>query len=313
MSTVFVSQEIWPQLTRAVRSSRQACAVAVAYFGKGASSLLPLARGSRLVVDASERAVASGQTCPADLIKLVKRGVTVYSVPNLHAKVFVLGRAAYIGSANASSRSAAQLVEAVIRTTDRKAVRAARKFVHDHCLHELTPDFLKELAKLYRPPLIPGGKKGKRATIGISRHPTLPRLFIAQIRLQDWPEDLERLHDKGLSVAKKRREHPRSFELESFRWSGKCAYRTGDKIVQIIDMGRGKRLATVPANVLYVRADRYKDRQVTFVFVERPVRRRRSVEALARTLGSRALRRLKKSGIVRDPDFAQALLNAWAN
>src|ERR1019366_9999502 len=102
MSTVFVSDNIWPQLTTAVRDSRQRCAVAVAYFGKGASNLLPLAQGSRLVVDASERAVASGQTCPADLFKLLKRGVTIYSVPNLHAKVFVLGRAAYIGSANVS-------------------------------------------------------------------------------------------------------------------------------------------------------------------------------------------------------------------
>ena len=92
MSAIFVSQGIWPQLTRAARGSRQHCAVAVAYFGKGASRLLPLAKGSRLVVDASERSVASGQTCPADLIKLVKRGVAVYGVPNLHAKVFVLGR-----------------------------------------------------------------------------------------------------------------------------------------------------------------------------------------------------------------------------
>jgi len=49
--------------------------MAVAYFGKGASRLLPLTAGSRLVVDASECAVASGQTCPADLIKLVARGV----------------------------------------------------------------------------------------------------------------------------------------------------------------------------------------------------------------------------------------------
>jgi len=92
MTTAFLSRDIWPQLTKAARDSRQRCAVAVAYFGKGASRLLPLGKGSRLVVDASERSVASGQTCPADLIKLVKRGVAVYGVPNLHAKVFVLGR-----------------------------------------------------------------------------------------------------------------------------------------------------------------------------------------------------------------------------
>ena len=100
MSTVFLTQDIWPQLTKAISETRLRCAVAVAYFGKDASRLLPLPKGSCLVVDASERAVSSGQTCPADLIKLVERGVAVYSVPNLHAKVFVVGRTAYIGSTN---------------------------------------------------------------------------------------------------------------------------------------------------------------------------------------------------------------------
>ena len=126
MSTAFMSRDIWRQLTKAARGSRQGAAVAVAYFGKGASRLLPLAQGSRLVVDASERSVASGLTCPADLLTLVNRGVAVYSVPNLHAKVFVLGDAAYIGSANVSSSSASRLVEAVIRTTESSLVRAAR-------------------------------------------------------------------------------------------------------------------------------------------------------------------------------------------
>src|SRR5580704_12654880 len=142
MNATFLSRDIWPQLTKAARGSRRRCVVAVAYFGKGASRLLPLAKGSRLVVDASERSVGSGQTCPADLIRLVKRGVAVYSVPNLHAKVFVLGRTAYIGSPNVSNR-------------------AARHFVEQNCLHELTPTVLKRLAKLYRPPLFPGGKRGK--------------------------------------------------------------------------------------------------------------------------------------------------------
>ena len=195
MSTVFITQDIWPQLTKAVRGSRQSCAVAVAYFGAGASRLLPLPKSSRLVVDASERAVASGQTCPADLSKLVKRGVKVYSVPNLHAKVFVLGRAAYIGSANVSNRSASQLIEAVIRTTETIAVRAARKFVRDHCLHELTPTVLKRLAKLYRPPFVPGGKRGKKAPKETFRRPTLPRLLLVQLHLENWSERDQALHD----------------------------------------------------------------------------------------------------------------------
>ena len=313
MSTVFVSQNIWPQLTEAVRNCRQPCAVAVAYFGAGASHLLPLPKGSRLVVDASERAVASGQTCPADLIKLGKRGVAIYSVPNLHAKVFVVGRAAFIGSANVSNRSAAQLVEAVIRTTDSSAVRAARQFVKDYCLHELTPTLLKRLAKLYRPPLIPGGKRGKRRAANTASRPTLPRLLLAQLRLQDWSDRDQSLHDAALPVAKKRREHPRSFELDSFRHSGKCQYQRGDVVIQVTDEGGGSVLVTPPGNVLHVRTRHDGNRQVSFVYLEHPARRRRPLKTFSKLLGRGAGKRLRRQGIVRDIAFTQRLLNAWAN
>jgi len=313
MSTVFVSQDIWPQLTKAARDSGLRCSVAVAYFGEGASSLLPLPKGSRLVVDASERTVGSGLTCPADLLKRLKKGVAVYSVPNLHAKVFVLGRAAYIGSANASRHSASRLVEAVIRTTEPSAVRAARRFVQKHCLHELTPMVLKRLARLYRPPLVPGGTRGRKRAKDTFRRPTLPRLLLQQLKLGDLSERDQALRAAGLPVAEKRRQHPRSFELESFLYSGKCPYQRGDVVVQVTDEGDGKVLVTPPGNVLHVRSRRDGSRQVSFVYLECPARRRRSVQALGRALGRGAQKRLRRSGEIRDAAFAQALLNAWAN
>ena len=313
MSTAFITRDIWPQLTKAVRDSPQSCAVAVAYFGKGAGKLLPLTKGSRLVVDASEHAVAAGQTCPADLAKLVKRGVKVYSVPNLHAKVFVLGRAAYIGSANASNRSASQLVEAVIRTTETSAVRAARQFVREHCLHELTPEVLKRLGKLYRPPLIPGAKRGKTAAKPTSRRPTLPRLLLAQLHLDDWSEREQSLHDAGLPVARKRRKHPRTFEQDSFIITGKCAHQRGDVVIQVTDEGGGNVLVAPPGNVLHTRSGRDGNAIKTSVYIERPARRRRQIKTLARALGRGAKKSLQRNGLVRDTAFKQALLKAWAD
>lgn len=310
MSTVFITQDIWPQLTTAVRGSRQPCAVAVAYFGAGASRLLPLPENSRLVVDASERAVASGQTCPADLSKLVKRGVKVYSVPNLHAKVFVIGRAAYIGSANVSNRSASQLVEAVIRTTEPSAVRSAREFVRDHCLHELTPTILKRLGKLYRPPIVPAATRRPKVPKKFASRPALPRLLLAQLTPAGWSEREQALHDAALPVAKRRRLHRRTYELESFLWTGKCPIQRDDVVIQVTQESDGHILVSPPGNVLHVRTRRDGNRQTSFVYLERPSGRRRSVTVLASTLGRGSKTRLSRSGQVRNAAFAQALLNA---
>src|SRR6266566_1106224 len=98
MSTTLVASGIWGKITKAASASAASANVAVAYFGARASELLPLKQGSRLVVDFSERAVKSGQTCPADILKLIRAGVDVYNVPNLHAKVFVFRNRAFIGS-----------------------------------------------------------------------------------------------------------------------------------------------------------------------------------------------------------------------
>lgn len=300
MSAAFITAGPWSEITRAAEASRRRCAVAVAYFGQGAARLLPLPRGSRLVVDASEGAVKSGQTCPADLLAMVRRGVRVFSVSNLHAKVFVLGCVAFIGSANVSRRSARTLIEAALRTREPAAVRAARAFVGDHCLHELTPELLKRLAKLYRP------------AAGSVSPPTLPRLWLAQLDLQEWSERDQALHDAGEVVARKRREHPRRFELDSFRWTGRCPYQRGDKVIQITDEGSAGRLMAAPGNVLYVRTRRGKRGLVSFVYLERPALRRRQAAAVARKLGRGAQKRLQRGGPVREAAFAQALLNLWS-
>src|SRR5947209_1042208 len=150
MSTVFISERIWPELTKAVRGCRLTCQAAVAYFGQGAAKLLPRHKGSRLV---------------------------------------------------------------------------------------------------------------------------------------------------ALLVAKKRRAHSRGFEMDSFRLLGKCGYQRGDVVAEVTDEGGGRVLVAPPGNVLHVRTRRDRNRQVSFVYLERPARRRWAVKSLARILGRGALKRLRRDGI----------------
>lgn len=311
MSVQLVTENIWPSLTKTVKAACRPCHVAVAYFGVGASRQLPLPKGSRLVVDASERAVKSGQTCPDELRKLASRGVKVFSVPNLHAKVYVVGKRAIVGSANVSRHSKGQLIEAVLATTDSDAVAEARQFVGDLCLHKLDVRYLQKLQRSYHPPHIPGGKKeASRQQRNVL--PTLPRLCLAQLVYVDWSERENRLHDSALKKARKQRKHRRSHRLESFLWTGQCGFRTGDLVIQVMDEGHGKYVVHPPANVVYTRRYETKKGTSTFVFLEAPSALRcRNLRILAHQLGRGAHRTLRRRGQVRNREFAQRLLGIW--
>lgn len=160
MTTKLLTTDIWPTLTAAAKKSGSSN-VAVAYFGSSGSTLLPLSEGSRLVVDASDQTVKCGQTNPHELAKMLKKGVRVYSLPNLHAKIFVFGRSAYIGSTNVSKHSEGILVEAVIRTTDPEAVSSAKRFIVSLCVNPVGPRSIDRLKRLYRPPRFLSGRHRK--------------------------------------------------------------------------------------------------------------------------------------------------------
>jgi hypothetical protein len=308
MSMSLLTGGVWSQLTAAAKKCKHRARVVVAYFSAGSTRRLPLQKGSRLVVNAGDRAIRSGQTCPADLLRLVNRGVEVYSIANLHAKVYVFGRTAFVGSANASSSSESNLIEAILRTTDTHAVNAARAFVESLCRNQLTPALLKKLGHKYRPP------KGAPKTPKIrapSRPPELPRLYVANLHREAWPDDVQTEHDRGLVEARAKRKHPRSYELDSYRHTGVCGIKSGTKIMAITDEGKRRVLVDAPGNVLSVRRYESKRGTSTFIYYERPAKRRRRLKVLAKAVGRGALRRLRRGGPV-NRQWADGIMKAWA-
>jgi hypothetical protein len=311
MPTQLISDNLWPTLTRAIRSSKRPCQVAVAYLGQGAAKMLPLPKGSRLVVDASERTVKLGLTCPAELLKLHKKGVEVFSVMNLHAKVYVTGSNAFIGSANASQHSAGTLIETLLQTTEPQAVKQSRQFVETLCLQSLGPEQLKALVNIYRPPNLPGGRPGKHPVPKKTVKPELAEVYLAQLD-QDgpWPDDEEELRDSGWTTAKRVRKHrANTHEVEEFRWAGNCGFRQGQQVIQILGEQNGETWVYPPGHVLHVR--KHPKKNVSYVYVEYPDRRRKSLKNLASKLGRGALTKLRRNGSVKNQDFAHALLKAW--
>ena len=118
---------------------------AVAYVTD--ASGLPLGAGDILICDASDATARSGGTNRETLRGLVTRGVKVFSLPGLHAKVVVAGPRAIVGSSNWSKHSEDDLIEASLDTDDPAMVRAAAAFIRKQAKNAVQVEgaFLKRM------------------------------------------------------------------------------------------------------------------------------------------------------------------------
>ncbi len=140
---LLAGHQIWDRITPLLRT-RDDIFAALAHIGSNADALIPLQAGATIITDASEASVREGATDPEVLLAWVRRGVKVFSLPGLNAKVIlaegnaaaangaegtpVEGNSAFavIGSADPSWSSAHTYYEAAILTDDPDSVAELR-------------------------------------------------------------------------------------------------------------------------------------------------------------------------------------------
>jgi hypothetical protein len=299
----FIGGRVWPDITKASKNRSGRGWIAVPYFSRGAVGKLHLRSGDVLVVNASKRAVESGQTHPESLLRLIRRGISVYSNESLHAKVYVFGRSALVGSANASASSSETLTEAMILTTRTKVVSVARSFVAEACLHPLTATVVERLATFYRPPRKSHRSKSRRGRQS-------PRAWIELMELSEPPREVATAMRNGNGVANRKRKS-KLLKLDRYWWPGKCPHRVGDIIYQIQEGPRGGQLFNPPGRVVHRVVCATKRGRQSIVFLEmspgRPLPLARVSKSLPRTRRSI----LGRAGLVRDVGNRALLAKLW--
>jgi phosphatidylserine/phosphatidylglycerophosphate/cardiolipin synthase-like enzyme len=113
-----LSQRLWATLRKL---SAKASVKMAAVFYVTSDKYVRFGDGDDLVVDASDSAIAQGQTTALILEQAFERGARLYSYPGLHSKLMVLNGHAVVGSANLSLSSAESLVEVAL-VTDQPAI-----------------------------------------------------------------------------------------------------------------------------------------------------------------------------------------------
>jgi hypothetical protein len=210
--------DLWGELRARIPKAASVQA-AVAYFGAGGSTLLPLRRGDRLVVDMSARSVRAGSTDPREVKKLLRRGVEVFSRDTLHAKFFVLDRVVIAGSSNISKHARDVLDEAAVMSDD-PAVVARASIVFEHLSNEPVGDeYLRWCLKEYRPPRFVG--RTQLATRRPARSPQAKLWIIGGLSYTgELPAEEQPKAQRLVERAMRQRPNDESFEVESINYPG---------------------------------------------------------------------------------------------
>jgi hypothetical protein len=227
------SDALWKTIRRLARKSSVKRA-AVAYVTS--DDMVRFGDGDILVTDASDAAIAGGQTDAEVLVRAFDRGVRLYHLDGLHAKVMLLDGVAVIGSANLSASSASSLVEAAWVTDHPTAVGMVGSLI-EQLAEQASPIDGAFLARAKKIPV--SARRGKGAARKPGTKVNLPphQSWIIGVHelARDFPAEAEDIA-RGEAVAEGHRTRSDS-EVEWIRWTGNSRFRTearrGDTVIQI--------------------------------------------------------------------------------
>jgi hypothetical protein len=315
MSSTLLSGSVWGRIGKLSQSTPPAI-VAVPYFGSGATELLKLSKGSLLVLKFDKEAVGSGQVDPREVVKAIKKGVEVHYCSNLHAKIYVFGKTAVVGSSNVSKNSDRHLIEACVETTDKKIVASARRFILSLLGDQVGLEYAKQMLPLYHPPMrlqIAGQDRRKRKK-PIPKHSDLWLVSLVEKAWQNVDYEQE---EKGRLSAKRALKNRRTSELQNFQWLGRTIsrYQKGQRIIQCTKTSSGKVLVSPPSRVVKIRRYTVKGEKRAIIYLEAPKKfRRRHIDSVVRSLGSQAKRlgNPRRTKQLRNPELIYALDRLWS-
>lgn len=192
-------------------------------------------KGDILIVDASDAMIAGGQTDAEVLCRAFARGALLYNLQGLHAKLFLFGDVAVVGSANLS-RSA--LFEAGLVTTDHVVVSGVASLIDEMARRADVIDgaFLDRVSRIpvTRRFSLVAKTRGFRPVMVERGHRTW-LVSVEELRDDAFPDE-EKIRERGSRAASKNLRNRRS-DVSWIRFVGKSRFRDeaeeGDSVIQI--------------------------------------------------------------------------------
>ena len=243
-----LSSDLWKAIRAQAQKARRRRA-AIAYVTR---DLVGFRKADVLVVDASEHAIACGDTDAKLLRRLQrKKGVLLYHCADLHAKVLQLDDVAVISSGNMSTSSSSGLVEAAVMTDHNSVVSGVASLIEQLVRQSTALDGAR-IARLCRIKVVRRGGRGpgrrkKRVT---KLAPLGNRTWLVGVHqlVRDPPPDEQRMIDRATKTLRARAEG-RDDDPNWVRWGPRGLLprdcREGDSLIQIWRSSGAKRPSAV--------------------------------------------------------------------
>jgi hypothetical protein len=303
---------VWPRLTALASRNNAFCAVP--YFGTGGSNLLPLKKGSVLVVKFDRAAMRAGQTNPHDIIRLIQKGVKVYACGNLHAKVFSFGATSIVGSTNVSNFSADKLIEACAEISSPAFSKRCKAFVESLCGDLVELDYAEEMKKFYVPPKLMVSSSPQKNR---KRTPQHSNLWLVSLASVSWSEKDYAHEEAGLAKAEQNLDQGETSKIERFRWSGGKLgeeLRRGERVLMSTKIDNGKVLLSPPGRVLNIKKYQIDGKRRAIIYLAIPTNKRaRNQKSFLSALGTlkKSLGDIRRTKRIRNPELVSKIGNMF--
>lgn len=309
MTTRMHTKDVWPCLRKlSQRSGRKY--VAVPFLGAGAHKRLMLRRGDTLVVRFDMPSIKAGLTDPREVLYYLRKRVLVHSVENLHAKVFVFGHRAIVGSPNISQNSERSLIEAALETTDSPTVKKAIAFVKSLRGDIVEPQYARRMVRYYNPP------RGGRRKSPLPPKPKQSPLWAVPLVCEPWDDEDYRQEKYAKAEAKKHLRRPRSFSVEDFLWWGGRFLNQvkRDQRILMCTSERNRTMVSPPARVLVIHPYTYRRtrRAIICIAVRSSLRRLEFHRFLQKLGGNKnTFQKPKSPRLIRNALLAYRIGTVW--
>ena len=237
--------------------------VAVAYLS---SDIIKFKRNDYLIVDASSNAIKAGQTSKSLLTKYYKKGVNLFSLPFLHAKIFLFDNVLIIGSSNISKSSKDSLIEAGMISDEPKLITSAKSLITQliPMAQKIDVNFINKIKniKVIKKPFL----KLKKKQVNIGNKTKYWIISTSPLDPDDYPDEKQDTI-KGQDKAEKLKNNNNS-EVTWIRYTGNSSFRRdakpGDMLIEVYSGNKRDRTVYRDVPVIY----RQEEKSCTRFYIE---------------------------------------------